>query len=102
MHIVEWVQGFESLEEVWCDLGARCYSGDGVEKDLEAAAALFRKAADRGRGLDKTMHSVVASPPPPPPPHQDVESPPHPRPIFVSVHPEVKSCSNIGYIACAQ
>jgi hypothetical protein len=39
------------LEEAWCDLGARCYSGRGVERDLAAAAQLYRRAAERGRDV---------------------------------------------------
>ena len=46
--IGEWVQGFESLEDLVCDLGDRYQTGDGVAQSPAAAAALYRKAGDRG------------------------------------------------------
>ena len=44
-----WLQQFESLEAACHDLGERYYVGRGQQKNYAAAAALFRKAAERGR-----------------------------------------------------
>jgi len=43
-----WLRGFESLEEACYDLGNRFYYGKGQQQDYSAAAAMYRKAADRG------------------------------------------------------
>jgi TPR repeat protein len=49
-----WALGFEDLDCLLTDLATRYRDGDGVAQNLATAAALYRKAAERG-GADSQL-----------------------------------------------
>jgi len=56
----------------------------------EPKSAIARWCGGLGRGLIENKHS------------SDVESPPPPPYVCMSIHTQCKSCSDVGSIACSQ